>query len=427
MATQTLRRPEPPSRATLRKQRLLEMENEQRIEDAEALKMTEEQRLSLFHSFRSVKFEWSDLDGMRSVRRRYNSPPVTEVQCHPSSPPSHPSHPQTQSPRAAAHVHSQTHTHSPSHTHNSPSPRSSSILHAHAQGQQPRPPQLQLTPPTATPAFAVLTNAHFDSLGPRSDETIRGISPLSGVATPFPSSPVSAFPPTPLYHPSPSAESAAAFPPTPAYSQFPTTTSSSSPVLLRPKSTSPTSSAGRITKTRSKKVVMGKVGKTRSPVKGLFPPGLGSPTCSAPASTLIYATPLPPLITGASTSALSCGHAGASVVVSPIRVPLPPFLSSDTSHCDPADEDEDAWEDLEGEDEEDGDEDGDGDGEDDEDALPTPVARGWGFEERLEIPTLSYSPVPMRAGTPTPYSVPTYTVSAHGANEEEQVGGKRKR
>jgi hypothetical protein len=32
----------------------------------------QEQRLSLFHSFRSVKFEWSDLDGMRSVRRRYN-------------------------------------------------------------------------------------------------------------------------------------------------------------------------------------------------------------------------------------------------------------------------------------------------------------------------------------------------------------------
>ncbi|KAJ6501296.1 hypothetical protein DFH09DRAFT_1102653 [Mycena vulgaris] len=38
-------------------------ENEQRIEDAETLKMTEKQRLSLFHSFRSVKFEWSDLDG----------------------------------------------------------------------------------------------------------------------------------------------------------------------------------------------------------------------------------------------------------------------------------------------------------------------------------------------------------------------------
>ncbi|KAJ6631277.1 hypothetical protein B0H10DRAFT_2206965 [Mycena sp. CBHHK59/15] len=75
MAT-TMRRPPSDlagsSRAAQRKQRLLELENEQRLEDLEALKMTEEQRLSLFHSFRSVKFEWSDLDGMRSVRRRYN-------------------------------------------------------------------------------------------------------------------------------------------------------------------------------------------------------------------------------------------------------------------------------------------------------------------------------------------------------------------
>ncbi|CAK5281984.1 unnamed protein product [Mycena citricolor] len=55
----------PPSRASLRKQRLLELEHEQRMEDMEALKMTEEQRLLLFHSFRSVKFEWCDLDGMR--------------------------------------------------------------------------------------------------------------------------------------------------------------------------------------------------------------------------------------------------------------------------------------------------------------------------------------------------------------------------
>ncbi|KAJ6535842.1 hypothetical protein DFH09DRAFT_1283959 [Mycena vulgaris] len=65
MAT-TMRRPvdlAPPSRAAPRKQRLLELENEQRIEDTEAHKMTEEQRLSLFHSFRSVKFKWSDLDG----------------------------------------------------------------------------------------------------------------------------------------------------------------------------------------------------------------------------------------------------------------------------------------------------------------------------------------------------------------------------
>ncbi|KAJ6535845.1 hypothetical protein DFH09DRAFT_1402630, partial [Mycena vulgaris] len=49
----------------------------------ETLKMTEEQRLSLFHSFRSVKFEWNDLDGMRSVRRRYNFPPRLQLHPHP--------------------------------------------------------------------------------------------------------------------------------------------------------------------------------------------------------------------------------------------------------------------------------------------------------------------------------------------------------
>ncbi|KAJ6501303.1 hypothetical protein DFH09DRAFT_1336124 [Mycena vulgaris] len=51
----------PPSRAAPRKQRLVELENEQRIEDTGAHKMTE--RRSLFHSFSSVKFKWSDLDG----------------------------------------------------------------------------------------------------------------------------------------------------------------------------------------------------------------------------------------------------------------------------------------------------------------------------------------------------------------------------
>ncbi|RDB30604.1 hypothetical protein Hypma_005724 [Hypsizygus marmoreus] len=52
------------SRAAQRKQRLLEIENEQRIEEAEALKMTEEQRQTLLRSFTSVKVEFSDLDGL---------------------------------------------------------------------------------------------------------------------------------------------------------------------------------------------------------------------------------------------------------------------------------------------------------------------------------------------------------------------------
>ncbi|KAF8226376.1 hypothetical protein L208DRAFT_1054957, partial [Tricholoma matsutake] len=53
------------SRAALRKQRLLEIEKEQRIEDAEALIMTEEQRQTLLGSFSSVKVEFSDLDGLQ--------------------------------------------------------------------------------------------------------------------------------------------------------------------------------------------------------------------------------------------------------------------------------------------------------------------------------------------------------------------------
>ncbi|KAJ6592948.1 hypothetical protein B0H19DRAFT_11147 [Mycena capillaripes] len=78
----TLRCPHPmPSRAGQRKQRLLELENEQCLEDAEAF----EQDLSLF-------FEWSDLDGMRSVRRRYNS------SC-PASPP-----PPPRSPAVRPHI-----------------------------------------------------------------------------------------------------------------------------------------------------------------------------------------------------------------------------------------------------------------------------------------------------------------------------------
>ncbi|KAJ6592979.1 hypothetical protein B0H19DRAFT_1224695 [Mycena capillaripes] len=130
--------------AFARKQRLLELESEQRLEDAKALKFTEAQRLSLFHSFRSVKFEWSDLDGMRSVRRRYNS------SC-PASPP-----PLPRSPAVQPHICVPRISISPPHLH-----------------------QVQAQPvsvsPTSTPAaFAVLTNAHLASFG--KDDTIRGHS-----------------------------------------------------------------------------------------------------------------------------------------------------------------------------------------------------------------------------------------------------------
>jgi len=69
------------SRQQLRRTRLLELEREQRLEDAEGLFMTEvitlsyanslrcwwlqEQRQSLLDSFTSVKFEFHDLDGLR--------------------------------------------------------------------------------------------------------------------------------------------------------------------------------------------------------------------------------------------------------------------------------------------------------------------------------------------------------------------------
>ncbi|KAF8151290.1 hypothetical protein B0H34DRAFT_124236 [Crassisporium funariophilum] len=53
------------SRAEQRKQRLLEVESEQAAEEAEALKMTEEQRQMLMKPFTSVKVEFSDLDGLR--------------------------------------------------------------------------------------------------------------------------------------------------------------------------------------------------------------------------------------------------------------------------------------------------------------------------------------------------------------------------
>ncbi|KAF8152797.1 hypothetical protein K438DRAFT_2026824 [Mycena galopus ATCC 62051] len=44
-----------------------------RIEDAEALKFIDEQRFSLLLSLRSVKIEWSNLDGMWTVRKYYNA------------------------------------------------------------------------------------------------------------------------------------------------------------------------------------------------------------------------------------------------------------------------------------------------------------------------------------------------------------------
>ncbi|PPR05345.1 hypothetical protein CVT26_011609 [Gymnopilus dilepis] len=53
------------SRAEQRKQRLLEIEMEVAAEEAEALKLTEEQRQTLLRPFAAVKAEFTDLDGLR--------------------------------------------------------------------------------------------------------------------------------------------------------------------------------------------------------------------------------------------------------------------------------------------------------------------------------------------------------------------------
>ncbi|KAE9403919.1 hypothetical protein BT96DRAFT_917275 [Gymnopus androsaceus JB14] len=67
------------SRAAQRKARLLQIEKEQKLEDAEALKLTEEQRSTLIQSFSSVKVEFCDLDGLQwsgsALRKRAISRP----------------------------------------------------------------------------------------------------------------------------------------------------------------------------------------------------------------------------------------------------------------------------------------------------------------------------------------------------------------
>ncbi|KAJ7099261.1 hypothetical protein B0H15DRAFT_927782 [Mycena belliarum] len=273
----TLRRPPPDlstSRAAQRKQRLLELENEQRIEDAEALKMTEEQRLSLFHSFRSVKFEWSDLDGMRSVRRRYNAPINARVDLRP-----------------AAAV---------------PAPASA-----------PPPPQLQ-APPHPQAQFAVLTNARLAAFG--ADDTIcaRGAPLPLPPASPSPHavSPSPSFATSPSPHATPSPHS-------------PRAASVGTQLVLPPThhhhtANKPKSASGGKPKPR----------KARAPVRGLFastcattPPQAKTTKPAAPRSTgektrtkdappspirvprlprAAYA--YPPALPGPAASAFGCGE-----------------------------------------------------------------------------------------------------------------------
>ncbi|KAJ7646100.1 hypothetical protein DFH06DRAFT_582694 [Mycena polygramma] len=438
--TSLLRRPDPaPSRAAQRKQRLLELENEQRLEDAEALKFTEEQRLSLFLSFRSVKFEWSDLDGMRSVRRRYNS------SC--ASPPP------TTAYAPAHHGHGQTHPYA----RRAPAlPRLStpSLPTLSLPTLSPAPlPTLSSSPsslPTATPTptpsqppqqFAVLTNAHLASFG--KDDTIRGD-------------------PRGYDFPPPALRSVSS-------SLLPSSTSTTSTSTLSPSSiltgaTAPPGFSRSVSAPSTPAKTHRSPTKRRSPVKGLFA--------------------LPITSVSTTTASASC--------VSPIRVPLPPLSSALGAGALPqggADDDEDAWID---EDDDTIIADADADDldldslrtpvpGDAEDALPTPVPwvsvssvssvrdceemeeRALGIQVQVQLPDIhlpdvephpvpawvegeraGLTPVPWtddfacetpvagRAGegrewegreTPRPYDF----VGVWAGSREEQVGGKRKR
>ncbi|KAK7057858.1 hypothetical protein R3P38DRAFT_2843388 [Favolaschia claudopus] len=311
-STTTPPAPEPPSRAAQRKQRLLELENEQRIEDAEALKFTDEQKLSLFLSFRSVKFEWSDLDGMRptrSVRRRYNS------SC-PASPP-------------AVSVAPQTHSLFPA-----------------------RPPAL--AHPPASPALAVLTNAHLASFG--KDDTIcvrRPSIPPPSVTSPSLSS---------LYrHPHPQ--------PPPEYTSFPQygygyntgewggdrnqdhehlTLPSTPPRLPRslssppgvPLRTSPTLAPPALT---TPSIAFPCLTSPISP-PALSPPTLATVAATARAPSPRRSSPRTRRKSSSSHSKLLASRPASHQQQSPIRVPLPPLLVSSPA----GDDDEDAWVDEEG-------------------------------------------------------------------------------
>jgi len=74
------------SKAEQRKQRLLEIENEQKMEEAEGLKVTEEQLQTLKRPFVSVKFEFCDLDGLSWDKHASNLKQKSFLQHSPCNP-----------------------------------------------------------------------------------------------------------------------------------------------------------------------------------------------------------------------------------------------------------------------------------------------------------------------------------------------------
>ncbi|KAJ7594105.1 hypothetical protein C8J56DRAFT_1160803 [Mycena floridula] len=142
------------SRSAQRKLRLLEIEQEQHREDMDALRMTEEQKQTLFRSFTSVKVEFSDLDGLSWTRSALRLPTrdLTRSDSSITSP-------------------------------------SQTVNHCTPNNARPSSP--------STPAFTVLTNTNFGSLD---DGTIRGTSrshsPRHQQRSPRSRSPVKAIFPT---------------------------------------------------------------------------------------------------------------------------------------------------------------------------------------------------------------------------------------
>ncbi|KAJ7721088.1 hypothetical protein B0H14DRAFT_587594 [Mycena olivaceomarginata] len=356
----------------------------------------QEQRISLFLSFRSVKLEWSDFDGMRSVRWCCNS-------SRPASPPlSAAPLPQTQ-------LH--TGTRDPIHPPALPlSPHAN--VHSYSYPAPAAPPySYSSPPPAASEAFALLTNAHLVPF--EKDATICVRRPSYSSPTSPHSTHAMAFPVSPhRYASAPTATqtyTSTLPPPTPP-GMPPMVWSASS--LPAPVHTSPTSGGKPRSSARE---------KGRSPVKGLFPFFLSSASsASAPQTT----TPCP------------------------IRMSLPPLVSVDGDA--PEEDNEDAWVDA---DDEGGDEDeemtvvDDRDhAEDGDEELPTPVPWRSGLLAPHTPPTLS---VNVHICAPPAYYEskgrgrsrrrpsrirmngrrrrrPTRRRSGRGRGKE-QVGGKRKR
>ncbi|KAJ7327430.1 hypothetical protein DFH08DRAFT_1084672 [Mycena albidolilacea] len=203
-----------------------------------------EQRLSLFLPFRSVKLEWGDFNGMRSVCRLHNS------SCPASPPPSQAARP--------PYLHPQTLTWDPIRPPALPLPPHAYPSHSYS---QPPPP------PAAPEAFAVLTNAHLASFG--KDNTIC-------VRRPSYSSPPPHTPHTPL--PSPWRLNGTRNPP-----RLQSVSSPPAPVRTSPTAGGKPRSSAR--------------GKWRSPVKGLFPFSLSSASsASATRTPCPIRVPLPPLV-----------------------------------------------------------------------------------------------------------------------------------